>query len=108
MVLALVTNCIGYEKTIGRAWMSVEDPEDHPQFKSKVSPSPFEKEREGRYELSLVDEDLDFEDTTNYNENNKNELTRDCLYDTMIKQIVCVFVHQTSWVEGPGRLTPIH
>ena len=83
MVLPLMTKLIGYEQTIGHAWMIVEHPEDHPQFKRKVPPLPFEKERE----LSPIDEDLRlaFEEASIYIENNNIERTCAFLYDTMIK-----------------------
>ena len=73
--------------------MSVKDPSNHPQFKSVVSP------REVRNEVSIIDEELDFADTSKFNRNRKNELASDP-FETMVKQIVCAFVHQTSWVEG--------
>ena len=82
--------------------MIVEHLEDHPQFKSKVSLSPFEKEREiCYYELSTIEKDfrLDFDEAMIYNKNYNIELTCDFLYNTrMIKQIVCAFGHKTSWV----------
>ena len=76
-VLALVMKRIGYEKTIGRGWMVVEHPEDHPQFKSKNSSSSFEKERERCNELSAIDEDLrlNFDEAMIFNKNYKIKLT---------------------------------
>ena len=90
IVLALVTKRTGYNKTIGRAWIN------HPQFKSMDSPG------EVCIDVSLIDEELAFEDASDYERNSKNDLGSNS-FETMVKQIVCAFVHQTSWVGGLRR-----
>lgn len=88
IVLALVTKRTGYNTTIGRAWINKL------QFKS------VDLLGQECIDGSLIDQELDFEEASDYERNIKNELAHDS-FETMVKQIVCAFVHQTSWV---GRL----
>ena len=90
IVLALVTKRTGYNKTIGRAWLN------HPQFKCVETPG------EVCIDVSFNNEELDFEEASDYDRNSKNDMASDS-FETMVKQIVCAFVHQTSWVGGLRR-----
>jgi hypothetical protein len=109
MALALVVKRIGFNKKIGRAWLGVKYPEDHPKIKRKESQPPFETERHSHYELCETDEEMriDFDDATTCNGYDRNEVNGSVVWETMIEPIIVSFVHQTSWTEDLRRFSKV-
>jgi hypothetical protein len=108
MATALVVKRIGFNKKIGRAWLGVKYPEDHPKIKRKESQPPFETERKSTYELCETDQmRIDFDDATTCDGDDTNEVCGIDVHETMIEPIINSFVHQMSWAEDLRRFSKV-
>jgi hypothetical protein len=104
MVIALVVKRIGFNKKIGRAWLAVKHPWQHPKIKREESQPPFETERKHTYG-EFCEIRIDFDDATTYNDDYKNEVDGIEVYEKVIEPIINSFVHQTSWAEDLRRFS---
>jgi hypothetical protein len=112
MAMALVVKRIGFNKKIGRAWLDVKHPWQHPKIKREaIRPPPLDKtEREPErkhpcgefFEISV-----DFDDATTYNNDCKNEVCGIDVCEKIIEPIINSFVHQTSWAEDLRRFSKV-
>jgi hypothetical protein len=106
MVKALVVKRIGLNKKIGRAWLDVEYPWEHPKIKREESQPPYETERKNT-NGEFCEIRTDFDDATTYNDNYKNRVDGIEVCEKMIEPIINSFVHQTSWAEDLRRFSKV-
>jgi hypothetical protein len=101
MVIALVVKRIGFNKKIGRAWLDVEHPWQHPKIEREaIRPPPLdetEREPERKHPYGEFFEiSMDFEHATTYNDDYKNEVHGIDVHEKIIEPVINSFVHQTS------------
>jgi hypothetical protein len=110
MVIALVVKRIGFNEKIGRAWLDVDCPWEHPKLEREaIRPPPLdetEREPERKHTYGEFCEiRIDFDDATTYNDDYKNEVNGVEVYEKVIEPIINSFVHQTSWAEDLRRFS---
>jgi hypothetical protein len=108
MATALAVKRIGFNKKIGRAWLDVEHPWQHPKIKREaIRPPPLdetEREPERKHPCGeFFEMSMDFDDATTHNDDCKNEVCGIDVQEKIIEPIMNSFVHQTSWAEDMRR-----